>query len=118
VRFTATTIIGRLIIAVIVLYLAFVITLYALWIGAMLWFVTGKYGIVRNTTRKPTANRLTAGSAIAALAFYCAAHGFSFAHCTAIALLSSSGAMLWFNRTTALAAARHELTCPPPGGDA
>jgi hypothetical protein len=109
-RFAATTIVGRLIVAVILLYLAFVITLYALWIGAMLWLVTGRFGIVRNSTRKPIANRLTACSAIAALALYCALHGFSFAHYTAISLLSTSGAVLWFHRTTALSAARRELT--------
>jgi hypothetical protein len=39
-RFAATTIIGRLIVAVIVLYLAFVITLYALCIGAMLTYAS------------------------------------------------------------------------------
>ena len=107
-RFLTRATVARVVVALLIVYLAIVVTVYTLWIGAMLWFVSGRFGIVRNTRRKATADRVAAAGCIAALPLYCAVHGMSLARCSAIASLASIGVVVWFNRASVVDAIKAE----------
>jgi hypothetical protein len=113
-RSVANTLLARLAVAAAVLYLAAIIAFYALWIGAMLWFVVGRFGVVRDQRRKPIAARVTAASACLGLAAYCGVQGSSFTRCTIIAVMASTGALVWFNRHAVFTTARSEFASARP----
>lgn len=107
-RLIASTLVARLAVAAIVLYLAAILTFYALWIGTMLWFVVGRFGIVRNPRRKRRAALATAAAASSGLACWCAVQGSSPVRCVAVAMTALMGAFVWFNKHAVLTAARDE----------
>jgi hypothetical protein len=48
----------RIAAAVIVLYFGAIVTLYALWLGLLLWFVTGRHGVARSAGRRNQSSEL------------------------------------------------------------
>lgn len=111
-RCLARRLIPRLLVATGILLIAITVTLYALWFGAMLWFVTGRFGIVKNSARKHQAELLVSFSSIVALLAYCATEGRPAANVAVIAVFAISGATVWLHRQVALTAIRGELSHP------
>jgi hypothetical protein len=108
----------RLPLAAVVLFAALVITLYALWIGGILWFVTGRFGILRNANRTPIATGTIAAGCVVILEAATALDGASIARCGAIALCASGGVIVWINRNTVIAAIKSQRASPPRQTDA
>jgi hypothetical protein len=103
------SIIGRLLIAVVALFLGFVVTLYAVFFGVMLWFVVGRWGIVRPRQRGGRPECLALAALVMTLTAIAFAQGASWFHGAVIGALASMGAMLWYRRKYAFHLARGRL---------
>lgn len=102
VGFLARVIFIRVAVALIVLVLGVIVMLYALWIGAMLWFITGRLGIARGVAKRDILEQAIAGLLPVSLAVVSLAGGRSLANAFVILILASCGALLWQRRREAL----------------
>jgi hypothetical protein len=109
-RYLSRLFIPRLLVAIAVIAIAMTVTVYALWVGAMLWFVTGRFGIVKSGPRRRPAELLVALLAIASLLALCANEGRPATNVAFIGVFAVSGAILWFQRQIVLKAFRSELS--------
>jgi hypothetical protein len=99
----------RIAAAVIVLYFGAIVTLYALWLGLLLWFVTGKHGMARSVGRRESVERAALAVFIAALAVPLLTQGYSVGHTAGICVLATAGAVLWLNRRVAIRLGRERV---------
>ena len=108
-RYLPRLILARPIIALLVIAASLTIAVYALWIGAILWLITGRFGIVRRQHRRRQIEATVVAISIAALIAECASGGRSPLNLTVIGTSALAGAVVWFERRTALEALRAEL---------
>lgn len=101
-------VLGRTVVALAIVVASFTITTYALWIGAILWIATGRFGIFRSEHRRVQIERGVALASIVALVALSASEGRPAANLVFIAVCALGGALLWFNRGEALGALRAE----------
>lgn len=99
----------RIAAAVIVLYFGAIVTLYALWLGLLLWFVTGKHGVARSVGRRESVERAALAVFIGALAVLLLTQGYSVGHTGGICVLATAGAVLWLNRRVAIRLGRERV---------
>ena len=85
------------------------IAVYALWIGALLWLVTGRFGIAQSQRGRPQIEAAVAAMAIGALIAQSASGGRSPLNLAVIALCAVAGTVVWFQRRATLQALRAEL---------
>lgn len=103
------SVIGRLVVAAAVFFLGVVVTFYAIFFGAMLWFVIGRYGILPPKRRGERSEALALAALVILLTAITFVQGASTLRAAAIAALASMGAMLWHRRKYALQLARRRL---------
>lgn len=108
-RYLVRSVVARPIIAIVVIAAALTISVYALWIGAILWLVTGRFGIVRAPRRRREVELAVAAVAIAALIVDCASSGRSPVNLAVIASCALAGTIVWIERRATLRALRAEL---------
>jgi hypothetical protein len=108
-RYLPRLVLARPIIALLVIAASLTIAVYALWIGAILWLVTGRFGIVKLQRRRPQMEATVAALAIAALIAQCASGGRSPLNLAVITICALGGALVWFERHATLEALRTEL---------
>lgn len=100
---------ARPIVAVLVIIAWLIVAIYALWIGAILWLFTGRYGIARSGRRRTQTEVGVAIVSITALVVLCAHSGRSPLNLAAITSCATAGAIVWLERRTTLQALRIEL---------
>lgn len=66
-RYLSRLLIARPIVALVVIAASLTIAVYALWIGALLWLVTGRFGIAQSQRGRPQIEAAVAAMAIGAL---------------------------------------------------
>lgn len=98
VRLLLNALIARVIVAVAVIVLAVAITIYALWIGAILWFATGRFGIIRSTRHRRSAELAIAAATITSLTARMVMEHRSPTNVAVITLFALSGAAAWKRR--------------------
>lgn len=103
------SIIGRLVVAAVALFFGVIVTLYAVFFGAMLWFIIGRYGIVRPKQRDGRSEAPALAAFVVLLTAIAFAQGASALHAAAIAALASMGAMLWYRRKYAFQLVRRRV---------
>lgn len=103
-------VLARTIVPLAIVVASFTIATYALWIGAILWMATGRYGILRSQQRRVQIERGVALASIVALVALSASEERPAANVAFIAACALSGALLWFNRGETLSALRAEAS--------
>lgn len=112
-RYLPRLFLARPIVALLIIAASLTIAAYALWIGAILWLVTGRFGIVQTQRGRPQIEAAVAAIAIAALIALCASGGRSPLNLAVIAACALGGAAVWFERHATLEALRTELRKRP-----
>lgn len=108
-RYLARLLLARTIVAVAVIVASLTLAVYALWIGAIVWMVTGRLGILRPGRWRPQVEAAVALAAIASLVALCASGGRSPTNLAVIASCALGGAIVWLHRDTTLRALSTEL---------
>jgi hypothetical protein len=109
-RYLSRLLIPRVLVATAIIVIAMTITVYALWLGAILWLFTGRFGIVKPGPRRRPVELLFTLLTIVSLLVLCAAEGRPVANIAFIGVCAVSGAILWFKRQMVLHAIRSELS--------
>jgi hypothetical protein len=100
---------ARAVVAFAIIVASLTIATYALWIGAILWMVTGRFGIFRPQRWRFHVEAGVALLAIGGLLGLCALEGRHPANLAVIASCAVVGAVVWFEREAALRSLRAEL---------
>jgi hypothetical protein len=104
----------RIAAAVIVLYFGAIVMLYALWLGLLLWFVTGRHGVARSAGRRESVERASLAVFVGAFGGLLLVEGYSVGHAAGICLLATAGAVLWLNRRVAMHLGRERMVQQHP----
>jgi hypothetical protein len=99
-------VLARTIVAFAIVVASLTVATYALWIGAILWMATGRFGMFRSERCRVQIERGVALASIVALVALSASEGRPAANLVFIAACALGGAQLWFNRGEALSALR------------
>ncbi len=114
VRLLFNTLVTRVVVAIAVVAFALSVTIYALWIGLILWFITGRFGIIRSQSHKKKAEVITSASMITSLTAWAFLEHRSLANTITITLLAAAGATVWSRRRQTLRALERELRSRTP----
>lgn len=109
-RYLSRLLLARAIIAVAVIAASLTIAVYALWIGAILWMVTGRFGILRRERWRLQVEVAVSTAVIAGLIAMCAHEGRPPANLAVIGSCALGGAIVWFHRDLTLRSLRAELS--------
>jgi len=104
----------RIAAAVIVLYFGAIVTLYALWLGLLLWFVTGRHGMARSAGRRESVERASLAVFVGAFGSLLLLEGYSVGRAAGICVLTTAGAVLWLNRRLAIRLGRERVVRQHP----
>lgn len=103
---------ARTIVAVVIVIVSLTLATYALWIGAILWMATGRFGILRSYRRRAEIEGAVALASIVLLVALSASQGRPAANLVLVAACALGGGFLWFNRAEAWQALRAEVPGP------
>lgn len=101
-------VLARTIVAFAIVVASLAVATYALWIGAILWMATGRFGMFRSERCRVQVERGVALASIIALVALSASERRPAVNLAFIAACALGGALLWFNRGEALSALRTE----------
>jgi hypothetical protein len=109
VGFLTRALLLRAVVAALVLFFGVVVTLYALWFGVMLWFITGRFGIAREVAKKEHVERISIVLLVLSLVAVLLLQRNSPLHAATVGALAALGAALWLRRAEALRLSRERM---------